>query len=333
MRFFSKLSASLAISSLAVSSWAADSVVVEEYSFPTNIQIQASKEMSSKGINENVDNMDQWWGRVNTGIETTRDQFSGSVGIRIYPENFGTKSLTISEDDTTSNAVSKVEILNAWAAYTSESGNSRFRVGRFKTDDKFGTFFGNYTSDDPGGSFLSKPASINALELQGSPADFIFVRVHLESMSENLNNGSLRLMGELKKPTGLEAVTLRIGFRSNFFDLVKYPDTALVNNSSLAMNIDATENFRIFGEFGFIDTDGDARFPITGGVVIPSAPIFEKVVLEAEWMSKRNKEVQGSVLLEKHMSENFIFQLGAHTYDPDLSDWALSLRMTSPILQ
>lgn len=329
--------------------------LMRSVSFPVNIQVQGSKYLYDEIEDEKLNNVDEWFGRVNTGILVQDGHYLGKVNLRIYPENFGRSYITsytpsrdttiykdwkgfplpvdstIEETQSTSQ-ITVTEVTEAWASY------GIAKVGRFKNSKNNGKFFGNYLDNPLGGKFLQEAPSIDALELSGRIDERFLLSVQLESTDPNLNKGNIRAYAEFSRLTGLEAMEFLIGFRGNVFDQIKYSDAVFVSNWTLAAKLNLSKNLSLFAEgaitgIGAEDENGNdikARVPVTGGVELPVTPVFDRAIIEAEWNYQRDKEILGSLYLQKDITPFFTFDAGLYSYS-ESSDLGMSLRMTSQL--
>lgn len=341
-----------------------------ELDVPANFEIQAKKNLYSEVLDRNGHNLDQWWGRVNVSVLSKSATHEGKVTIRAYPPDFGFNQIMsyTPDRDTTlyrlvngnpvavdstlagSPITSEMDKFLLYEAYLIHRGqNLTTKVGRFSIDDRNGFYFGNYTDNLPGGDFFAVGPTVNALELSKEFYEVMHVAMQLESGDENLNRGNLRAYFHFHNLPSIERLEVGMGYRGNVFDYFRYSNAEVFHNVSIAFNLPITNSINVFMETaaqGLDRQDSTGRdmeihTPVTGGFSFPVGRAFQKAYLEVEWDPKREKylnadgklrrkEVLGSLMLQRQVSERFTFTFGAFSHE-NTGDFSVCLRMRANI--
>lgn len=332
-----------------------------EIDIPTRIDIQGKKVMWNHLDDELGNNLEEWWGRAVFSVTANSPSFNGKMTIMAYPPDFGWEPVTgytpdrdtvifrlrngvlraedtiIKGGDPIRAQFDKFTLYEAWAEFKGSVLNTK--LGRYPSNDRAGAFFGNYADEPVGGKFIPTGIIVNALEVNRTLFTNVFFRAAFESGDENLNKGNLRAQVKFSKLSSLELVNISLGYRNNMFDFIHNPDTTAHHNATAMVEI-PWGKWRAWGELAFIDMHGSGKIggiPITGGIEIPGGRALDKIILEAEWYSKREadasgrkKEVLGSLFVQKSLSDRFKISFGVFNNDQS-SDMAMAARLTSTL--
>ena len=316
-----------------------------EFVFDVNasFEIQAGKVLWTSEDDENGDNLEEWWGRANLGLETRSNDFNGRILVYMYPgdlmdNQYHARHTAKGEATDSYEYRDLFEIHEAWAEQHTKY--LAFKLGRWEFTQKNGDFFGNYVDGYYRG-FKSGTESENALQFTLTPTETMTMDVAFISTTPNLNTGDLRLMFRFHDLSGIEFLNLDLGYRTNVFDLIHDDDTDVRHTIALQgktpivngiaylflegalMGIDAEETYT--------DASGkehtrsiDMVTPITGGLLF--TPRDYRIILEAEYIhdraetayadkdKKHIKDVLAAFYIEKPLSKRFTLSFGAHSY-------------------
>jgi hypothetical protein len=250
------------------------------------------------------------------------------------------------------------QLYEAWAWHRGDYVN--LKIGRWDNTLRYGSkTFGGYldAKRDTNGvrplesyerrakGFMSTYDPENAIQFGfNNFSENVSLDIALITSDKNLNRGDLRVYFSFKELAGLENMEFGVGYRSNVFDEIysKYGDvTHTVDvgvRAPLAKDIGLLKSLGLFLEAGFIGlddqlgkvsldnrTDGGSTeefsFPLLGGLEIELYRGFDKIVLEAEYESGRqkkmekkkkmhNKDLAGSIYLQKKLNDRFTLNLG-----------------------
>lgn len=358
-------SASLALSLTALPSFAGEDVEVD---VQAKIDVQGKFVVWNEIEDSLVNNLNQWFGRAALTIDAKGDNMQGKLTIRAYPADFGSKdvNLKISYDTlkvptgvitgspsdyrdsvvlkTSSDTVYKdsFELFEAWTAYKSNVINMKF--GRFWTNDRFGMAFGNYADEakyvkgKATPQFMPAGVLMDAIEIGQSHYDgTVTWKVAFQSTASYLNKGDFRAGFRFSKLPSLERLNIAFQYRNNMFNQIKYPEQLVTHSFSAGAELPLANKYRFWGEVGIIGVTNEGHtpdFPITGGLEIPGKRIFDKVLLEAEWLKDRkgemgysSKDVLGSLFVQKKVGDNFIISFGVQNHGAT-KDYAMVGRLT-----
>lgn len=313
------------------------------FDISASFEIQAGKVLWTSEDDKNSDNLEEWWGRANLGLETHSNDFNGRILVWMYPgdlmDNQYHARHTANGDTSDSYEYRDLfEIPEAWAEQHTKY--MAFKLGRWEFTQKNGDYFGNYIDGYYHG-FKSGANSENALQFTLTPTETMTMDVAFISTTPNLNSGDLRLMFRFHDLSGIEFLNLDLGYRTNVFDLIHDDDkdvrhtislqgkTPIVNGlaylflEGALMGIDAEETYR--DKSGKEHTRSiDMVAPITGGLLF--TPRDYRIILEAEYIHDRQnteyadkdkkhiKDVLAAFYIEKPLSKRFTLSFGAHSY-------------------
>jgi hypothetical protein len=302
-----------------------------------DIQIQGERKFTSASSRNNLDD---FWGRLNFGVEYKAKDFESKVNIRIFPEGFGFEPLTGATFDTSGQGSlklqtqpsSRVVINHAWVKYA--MGIYRLKFGRFETLETQSSNFGNYVDLNPGGKFLSRPAAHNAVELAAAHGKFSGSAM-LGTNDSKLNRGFLRLYEKYAFSPKVQAA---VGYRANLFDRFKFPDQEILQRYDLNLVLGLPGKWKAFAEAALLQAvDKDDETPLLIGIQPFTGKALDLLSLETEYVpdrliAKESKEwlvnlharkVMGRLKLESSLSSDLA--------DPAGNAYGLGLRITSNI--
>lgn len=300
-----------------------------------DIQIQGERKLTSQ---ENRDNLDDFWGRVNFGAEYKAEDFQSKVNLRVFPEGFGFEPLTGATFDTTGQGSLKVQtqsqtrlvVNHAWARFL--LGDYGLKIGRFETMETHSDNFGNYIDLGPSGKFMSRPAAHNAVEVTRAfgPASLSSL---LGTSDRRLNRGFLRLFGRYEPSKSLQAT---LGWRANLFDAWKYEDEEILHRFDAGFLAALPRGWQAFAESALLQASGrEDDTPVLVGIRPPAGPWLDVLSLEAEWMPTRQVAKEDKPLLFNLHARKTLgrfkldFGLWSDLADADADSWAAGVRLTS----
>lgn len=312
------------------------------FNVDASFEVQAGKTLWTSEDDKGGDNLEEWWGRANLGLETHSNDFNGRIHIYMYPgdlmDNQYHARHTASKDTSESYDYKDLfEIHEAWAEQHTKY--LAFKVGRWEFTQKNGDYFGNYVDGYYNG-FKSGTESENALQFTLTPTETMTMDVSLISTTPNLNTGDLRLMFHFHDLSGIEFLNLDLGYRTNVFDLVHDDDANVRHTIALQGKTPVVDGLVYFflegalmginAEETYTDKSGKERTrtvdmvaPITGGLLF--TPRDYRIILEAEYIhdradteyaeaNKHIKDVLAAFYIEKPLSDRFTLSFGAHSY-------------------
>ncbi|MCK9181861.1 MAG: hypothetical protein M0P13_03130 [Fibrobacteraceae bacterium] len=317
---------------------------VGQFAFDVNasFEIQAGKVLWMSEDDENGYNLEEWWGRANLALITRSNDFDGKMLIWMYPgdlqdNQYHTHHVAGGDTTDTYEYRDLFEIHEAWAEQRTKY--VAFKLGRWEFTQKNGDYFGNYVDGYYNG-FKSGTASANALQFTISPTPTMTMDAAFISTEPNLNKGDLRLMFHFHDLSGIEALNLDLGYRTNIFDEVYDSDSDVRHTIALQGKVPLVKNLASFflegalmgidAEETYVNSQGrektrsvDMVAPLTGGLVF--TPKDYRIILEAEYMhnredteyaedSKHIKDILGAFYIEKPLSKRFTLSFGAHSY-------------------
>jgi hypothetical protein len=297
-----------------------------------SVQIQAQKELFDS---EENNNLDQFYGRANFGATYIGEDISGSINIQAFPAGFGYEVLTGAtfEQDTVieeRSGIPNFQIDDAWMMHS--AGGVDVRVGRFSKTTSKTYHFGNYLNQDPGGRFMGRVATFNAIEVH-TKFDIVSSSVILAAGDKNLNTGSLRIYEEIGVS---EDLTFGFGYYGNIFDLVRDEDAVLENRFSVVGDYIILPRLIPYFEVGVLeDTETDEwNVPLMIGCSFPiNEDILDILALEMEYSPEEIREdnpVGLNLALTKRVSPHTLFQAGisTSTSEDSFGQPVLSMRYT-----
>jgi hypothetical protein len=269
------------------------------------------------------------------------------------------------------------QLYEAWAWHRGDYVN--LKIGRWDNTLRYGsrTFGGyldakknlnNIIGEPPerrAKGFMSTYDPENAIQFGfNNFSENVSLDIALITSDKNLNRGDLRVYFSFKELAGLENMEFGVGYRSNVFDEIysKYGDvTHTVDvgvRAPLAKDIGLLKSLSLFLEAGFIGLDdqlgkassdnrtdgGDTEefsFPLLCGLEIDLYRGFDKIVLEAEYESGRQKamgsdgkehrkDVAGSIYLQKKLNDRFTLNLGMQS-ENNTKDFSFAGRLQGRI--
>ena len=314
-----------------------------EFDINASFEIQAGKTLWVSEDDKNSDNLEEWWGRANLGLETRSNDFNGRILIYMYPGDLQDNQYHThhTANGDTSDTYEYRDLFEIHEAYAEQHTRyAAIKLGRWEFTQKNGDYFGNYVDGYYNG-FKSGTNSENALQFSFTPTETMSMDVAFISTTPNLNTGDLRLMFRFHDLSGIEFLNLDLGYRTNVFDIVHDDDTDVQHTISLQgktpivndlayfflegalMGIDAEETYK--DRFGKKRTrTKDLVAPITGGILF--TPRDYRIILEAEYIhdraetdyadkdKKHVKDVLAAFYIEKPLTKRFTLSFGAHSY-------------------
>jgi len=347
---------------------------------PANFEIQARKVMPVDSDWGN-DNMDTWWGRANLMVLTESENFVGKLHLRMYPGEFSEKKTWISKDNQTTATGDFFQLYEAWAWHRGDYVN--IKIGRWDNTTRFGSkTFGGYVDAkkdkniDPSKNISKREVGFMSTYSPESMVQFglnnfsenLSLDIALISSDENLNRGDLRTYFRFSDLAGIENMEVGIGYRSNVFDGIYDKKTDVTHTVDLAIRMPVVKDFGIlknlvlFAETAFIGLDdqegsttradggtvpsqNNPAFPILGGLDIALYRGLDKIVIEAEYDSKRRnqvphsekrgstndvRDVQGSIYVQKILNDRFTLNLGVQS-EHNTKDFSFAARLQGRI--
>jgi len=221
---------------------------------------------------------------------------------------------------------------------------------------------GNYKDNRKAG-FMSTYDPENALQFGlNNFSENVSLDIALITSDPNLNKGDLRIYFSFKELAGLENMNIGIGYRANIFDEIysKYGDVThtidfAFRTPIIKEGIGLLKSLSFFAEAAMIGLDDaageldvvngkpiwradkgsssgntDFAFPILGGFDIELERGLDKIVIEAEWDSDRNREVQGSIYVQKKLNDRFTLNMGVQS-ENNTKDFSFAGRLQGKI--
>ncbi len=226
--------------------------------------------------------------------------------------------------------------------------------------------------------FMSTYYPENAIQFGlNSFAENISLDIALISSDNKLNKGDLRTYFRFKDIAGIESMELGLGYRSNIFDEIysKYGDvthtvdlafrmpilkdigilkgfnvfveTALIglNDNAGVMDLEDPDDSKNSLDKGGVPSENNPAFPILGGLEFSLYRGLDKIVVEAEYDSKRRnktpnselagtkenvRDIQGSIYVQKKLNDRFTLNLGVQS-ENNTKDFSFAGRLQGRI--
>jgi hypothetical protein len=303
-----------------------------------DLQLQAERQITAAS---GRDNLDDFWGRLNLGAEYQGEEIQSRINVRIFPEGFGFEPITGATFDTAGQGALKLQsqpsprivINHAWVRYA--FGQTSVLAGRFETVETQSANYGNYVDLAPGGKFLGRPASHNAVEFTWAPKPFS-TSVLLGTNDRKLNRGFLRVY---QKAAFGRAFQAALGYRVNVFDRFKYDDAEILQRFDLNLQYAFASGFTAYGETALLQDAGkEDALPLMLGLQIPTQKVLDALALETEFLADRkiggeNKEWLFNFHAVKTFGKRLKLQGGlfSHLSDPEPAAFGLAVRATSKL--
>jgi len=330
-----------------------------EVTMPAKIDIQGKKVMWNKTEDVNGNNLEDWFGRAYLSLATKSKKFDSKLTIRAFPADFGNKSITKGRDSlaidrhadgtiasasliqgkTDTVKTDKFQLYEAWTYF--KGGDVDLKLGRYFSNDRVGSAFGNYAdNDDAGEGALFMPAgqSVNAIEVSRNFFENVDFRMAFESNDKNLNKADLRVGLKLSNLASLPGFKVGVNYRNDMFNLIKEPDSIVHNNAAFSVEVPLGK-WRFWSEVGmrkFTSDGASPVVPVTGGIDIPLGRVLDKLLVEAEFNNDRvavkgkTKKVLGSMFMQKKVSNRFLISFGVQSNN-QTADYAMIGRLSATI--